>query len=193
MSFACFSSVCAYLAAFAGLGYSIVFVATTDDDTRFGEGLEGALLLLGGMLAVAVAAGLYEHVRERNSGFALLGAGGGLGAAIHGAYELAVAVENAAAPELPSAIDPRGFLAFGVTGAAVALFASLLEARSASCSHSCSPSFGSDGSLVATRTTRPCSFRRLLRAFVGSSWRASDRSLSPPRHSAVAICERCVQ
>jgi hypothetical protein len=133
MSFARFSSVCAYLAAFAGLGYSIVFVATTDDDTRFGEGLEGGFLLAGGMLAVAVAAGLYEHVRERDPGFALLalllGAGGGFGAAIHGAYELAVAVEGAEGADLPSAIDPRGFLTFGVTGAAVALFASLLRAR----------------------------------------------------------------
>jgi hypothetical protein len=134
MTFARVSSVCAYLAALAGLGYSIVFVATTDDDTRFGEGLEGALLLAGGMLAVAVAAGLYERVREREPGFALLallfGAGGGFGAAIHGAYQLALAVEGT--PEttaLPNAVDPRGFLTFGVTAAAVGLFAWLLEGR----------------------------------------------------------------
>jgi hypothetical protein len=38
-TFARFASWCAYLAAIAGLGYSVVFVATTDDDTRFGEGL----------------------------------------------------------------------------------------------------------------------------------------------------------
>jgi hypothetical protein len=113
VTFARFSSWCAYLAAVAGLAYSITFVATTDDDTRFGEGLEGAFLLAGGVLAVAVFAALYQLVREREPGFALLGlllgVGGGFGAAI--------------------AVDPRGFLTFGVTGAAVALFALLLERR----------------------------------------------------------------
>jgi hypothetical protein len=133
MSFARFSSLCAYLAAIAGLAYSVAFVATTDDDTRFGEGLEGAFLLAGGLLAVAVFAALHELVRERDAGFALLalllGVGGGFGAAIHGAYQLALAVEGNEALDLPNAVDPRGFLTFGVTGAAVALFALLLEGR----------------------------------------------------------------
>ena len=133
MTFARFSSWCAYLAALTGLAYSVTFVATTDDDTRFGEGLEGAFLLAGGVLAVAVFAALHQRVREREPGFALLGlllgAGGGFGAAIHGAYQLALAVESLDAEDLPNAIDPRGFLTFGVTGAAVALFALLLEGR----------------------------------------------------------------
>jgi hypothetical protein len=134
VSFARFSSLCAYLAAVAGLAYSVTFVATTDDDSRFGEGLEGAFLLAGGLLAVAVFAALYQLVREREPGFALLGlllgVGGGFGAAIHGAYQLALAVEGLAAEgDLPNAIDPRGFLTFGVTAAAVALFAALLEGR----------------------------------------------------------------
>jgi hypothetical protein len=133
MTFASFSSACAYLAAVAGLAYSVTFVATTDDDARFGEGLEGAFLLAGGLLAVAVFAALYELVRERDPGFALLGlllgVGGGFGAAIHGAYQLALAVEGSEAADLPNAIDPRGFLTFGVTAAAVALFAMLLRGR----------------------------------------------------------------
>jgi hypothetical protein len=133
VTFARFSSWCAYLAAVAGLAYSITFVATTDDDTRFGEGLEGAFLLAGGVLAVAVFAALYQLVREREPGFALLGlllgVGGGFGAAIHGAYQIALAVENLSAEDAPNAVDPRGFLTFGVTGAAVALFALLLERR----------------------------------------------------------------
>lgn len=135
MSFARFASWCAYLAAVAGLAYSVTFVATTDDDTRFGEGLEGAFLLAGGVLAVAVFAALYERVREREPGFALLGlllgAGGGLGAAIHGAYQLALAVEGlgAESEDLPNAVDPRGFLTFGATAGAVAIFAALLGGR----------------------------------------------------------------
>lgn len=132
MRYARFASLAAYLTALCGLGYSIVFVATTDDDTRFGEGLEGTLLLAGGLLAVAVAAALYELVREREPGFALLAlllaTGGGLGAAIHGAYQLALAVEDESSG-LPNAVDPRGFLTFGVTAIAVALFAALLRGR----------------------------------------------------------------
>lgn len=129
-----FCSAAAYLAAVAGLGYSVVFVASTDDDSRFGEGLEGALLLTGGVLALAVFAGLHEHVRERDSGFALLalllGAGGGFGAAIHGAYQLALAAHGTPeTSELPNAVDPRGFLTFGLTGAAVASFGWLLGGR----------------------------------------------------------------
>ena len=129
-----FSSGCAYLAAVVGLGYSVVFVATKDDDTRFGEGLEGALLLTGGLLAVAVGAALYQRVRERDAGFALLAlllaTGGGFGAAIHGAYQLALAVDDAVEDDaLPNVVDPRGFLTFGVTAAAVALFAWLLGGR----------------------------------------------------------------
>ena len=73
MSFSRFASWCAYLAAATGLAYSITFVATTDDDTRFGEGLEGAFLLAGGVLALVVFGALYELVREREAGFALLG------------------------------------------------------------------------------------------------------------------------
>jgi len=133
VTFARFSSWCAYLAAATGLAYSLTFVATTDDDTRFGEGLEGALLLAGGVLAIAVFAALHQLLRERDSGFALLGlllgVGGGFGAAIHGAYQLALAVEGSDDLDLPNAIDPRGFLTFGVTAAAVALFALLLEGR----------------------------------------------------------------
>jgi hypothetical protein len=134
MSFARFSSTCSYVAAVCGLAYSVVFVATTDDDTRFGEGLEGALLMAGGVLAIVVAAALYERVREREPGFSLvallLGTAGGFGAAVHGAYQLALAVEGlGTGDELPNAVDPRGFLTFGLTAGAVALFASLLAGR----------------------------------------------------------------
>lgn len=133
MSFARFASTCAYLAAICGLAYSIAFVATTDDDSRFGEGIEGAFLMAGGILAIAVAAGLFERVRQREPGFALLalllGAAGGFGAAVHGAYQLALAVEGLGASDLPNAVDPRGFLTFGVTAGAVAVFASLLAGR----------------------------------------------------------------
>jgi hypothetical protein len=129
-----FSSICAYLTAVAALGYSIVFVLTRDDDKSFEEGVEGAFLLAGGVLAVAVAAALYQRTRERDAGFALLAlllaAGGGFGAAIHGAYRLALAADGVLEDDaLPNAADPRGFLAFGVTAAAVGLFAWLLGGR----------------------------------------------------------------
>jgi hypothetical protein len=79
-----------------------------------------------------VAVALYERVRAIEPGFALLAllfaTGGGLGAAIHGAYQLALAVEDRTGGDpLPNAVDPRGFLTFGLTALAVALFAALLR------------------------------------------------------------------
>jgi hypothetical protein len=133
-SFTRFASVCAYLTAVAGVAYSIVFVVTRDDDTRFGEGLEGSVLLAGGVLAVVVTSALYERVRAQDPGFALLalllGAAGGFGAAIHGAYQLALAAAGTLEESVtPNPVDPRGFLTLAVTAAAVTLFAGLIGGR----------------------------------------------------------------
>jgi hypothetical protein len=111
-------------AAVAGLAYSVAFAADVD-------AAEGAFLLAGGLLVTVVFVALYELLRPVDPGFALLmlvfGVAGGIGAMVHGGYDLANAIE---APEqdvtdLPSAIDPRGLLTFGVTALAIALAAFL--------------------------------------------------------------------
>ena len=51
----------------------------------------------------------------------MLGVAGALGAAIHGGYDLANAINPPprALPELANPVDPRGLLTFGVAGAAL--------------------------------------------------------------------------
>jgi hypothetical protein len=56
------------------------------------------------------------------------GSGRGAGSAIHGGYDLARAIHPATGlPGVPSAIDPRGFLTFGLTGLGLLILASLIR------------------------------------------------------------------
>jgi hypothetical protein len=137
VSFARSAGLAAIAAGLAGLLYSISFVLVVRANEPLGAFLSALFLLLGGLLSTAVYVGLHETVREVDAGFArwmlVLGVAGGMGAAIHGAYDLANAINppdaaTSAAQMLPSQIDPRGFLTFAVTGVAV-LVASALIAR----------------------------------------------------------------
>jgi hypothetical protein len=87
--------------------------------------------LLSGLLAAAALVGLNERLRGAGEGFALLGLAGALGAAVHGGYDLANAInpslaDTASAANQPSQIDPRGLLTFGVAGLASFFFARLM-------------------------------------------------------------------
>ena len=136
-----FASLCAILAGISGFLYSISFVFLKN-------GLLLALfLMLGGLLATVALTALYSRVRAIEITLAhlawVLGMAGALGAAIHGAYDLANAI-NPPAPNfalaiasLPSSIDPRGLLTFGVAGLGFLAFAWLMG-RSASFSSSMS-------------------------------------------------------
>lgn len=130
-----FASLCAILAGISGFLYSISFVFLKN-------GLLLALfLLLGGLLGTVALTALYSRVRAVEITLAhvawVLGIAGALGAAIHGGYDLANAI-NPPAPNfalaiasLPSSIDPRGLLTFGVAGLGFLAFAWLMG-RSAS-------------------------------------------------------------
>jgi hypothetical protein len=121
-SFERFAGTAAILAGLVGLLYSISFVILHN-------GLLSALfLMLGGLLSIAALVALFNRLGEADSGFALLGlilgGVGALGAAVHGAYDLANLVnppaENTSVlASLPSQIDPRGFLTFGAAGLAL--------------------------------------------------------------------------
>jgi hypothetical protein len=127
-----FAGGCAFAAAAAGLAYSVAFVLVLRDvGGRAVETLTALLLLAGGLLSVAVILGLYGRLRTVDPGHALLaavlGAAGGLGAAIHGAFDLANAVNDPGRTlGLPNPVDPRGFLTFGLTGLAVLAVARLV-------------------------------------------------------------------
>ncbi|MFN8498870.1 MAG: hypothetical protein U0641_13545 [Anaerolineae bacterium] len=114
-----FAGVCAILAGAAGFLYSVGFILLRNDLVY------GLFQLLGGLLATAALVAIYNRLKDTDAGFALwafaLGLVGTLGAAIHGSYDLANAINPPAAnvaalADLPSQIDPRGLLTFGVAG-----------------------------------------------------------------------------
>jgi hypothetical protein len=120
-----FAGLCAILAALSGLLYSVSFIIIARSAPALGGLLSALFLMAGGLLSVPALLGLYFRLRAADAGFALLALGLGLaaalGAAIHGGYDLANAinapVSNAAADSgLPNPVDPRGLLTFGVAG-----------------------------------------------------------------------------
>ncbi len=82
-------------------------------------------LTLAGLTSAEVFVGLFIKLRGVDEGWALIallfGVVGAVGTAIHGGYDLAVALHPSTAMtfDLPNQVDPRGLLAFGVTGLAI--------------------------------------------------------------------------
>lgn len=127
-SFERFSGLCAILAGIIGLLYSISFVLLKNDL------LIALFLMLGGVFSTAVLVAVYNRLKETEANFALwalfLSMAGAFGAIIHGGYDLANAINpttaNAALANLPSSIDPRGLLTFGVAGLGIFVFSWLM-------------------------------------------------------------------
>lgn len=124
---------CAILAGIGGLLYAVSFVIISRSNPGLGGTLSALLLLINGLLTTGVMVTLYERLRAVHSTIALwglvLGSAGALGAAIHGGYDLANAINPPAGlnADLPSMIDPRGMLTFGVGGLALLLLAWLMR------------------------------------------------------------------
>jgi hypothetical protein len=123
------AGIAAILAGVIGFLYSLSFVAIRNDT------LTALCLMLGGLLTMPVMVALYERLRETDPAFALwglvLGVIGALGAAAHGGYDLANAINPPAAnpladANLPFALDPRGLLTFGIAGLALFIIAGLM-------------------------------------------------------------------
>ena len=124
----------AYLAGISWLAYAYFFVIAKD---AFFSAL---FLTLGGLFAVKVFTALYSILKEEDSGFAVtilvLGVAGALGTMVHGGYDLANAINPSmtANLDLPSQVDPRGLLAFGITGLAIFKASYLMDKQSFSAS-----------------------------------------------------------
>jgi len=125
------AGLAAILAAVVGLLYSIAFVVLQN------ALLYSLCLMLGGLLSLVALVALFERLGEVDAQAAMLGlmlgAVAALGATIHGGYDLANLLNPPdALPDgvasLPSQVDPRGLLTFGVAGLAV-LLAGLLMRR----------------------------------------------------------------
>lgn len=118
-SFERFAGASSVLAGVAGFLYAVSFLFLQN------ALLAALFLTLLGVLAIAGLLAVYFRLRESDSGFALFvllfTLIGAIGAAIHGGYDLANAINPPpAAPPgtaaLPSQVDPRGLLIFGFGG-----------------------------------------------------------------------------
>jgi hypothetical protein len=133
-----FGGLCAFIAGLGGLGYSVSFVIISQSAPDVSNVLSPLFLMLGGLLGSAAMLALYQRLRETEATFALwaalLGVVAALGSALHGGYDLANAINPPALSAsfhtdlntLPSQIDPRGLMTFGVTGLAFLIVAWLM-------------------------------------------------------------------
>jgi hypothetical protein len=125
MGFDRFAGWTAVLAGIAGIGYAVAFVVLKQ------AGLSALFLIIAPLLTIGGLVAVFERVRTNDGGgYALvalgLGVFGSLGASSHGAYDLAnVLHPPASLPDLPSAVDPRGYGTFALTGLSLVLFAVL--------------------------------------------------------------------
>jgi Domain of unknown function (DUF4386) len=117
-----FAGISGVLTAISSLLYAVFFLLVKGSAHEL---LPPLLLAIGGLLASAVLTALYGVVRDADPLFALwalaLGLLGQLGALIHGVHDLSLVLVPAPAnaPDLtmlPNQLDPRGLLAFGLTG-----------------------------------------------------------------------------
>jgi len=120
------AGACAIVAGVVGFLYSAAFVVAAGGGApQFGLGPSWILLLVGSLFGSFALVVVYLRVRQVEPAIALwslvLGAAGAIGAAMHAAYEVALALNPfGTATAATSQVDPRGFLTFGTT--ALALF-----------------------------------------------------------------------
>ena len=131
-----FAGLCAILAGIAGFLYSLAFIVIARAAPDTGVLLSALFLAVGGLLSLTALSGLYLRVRDVENGFALLalilGLTAALGSLLHGGYDLANALNppDVNAPNLanlPSQVDPRGLLTFGIAGLSLFIFGVLIQ------------------------------------------------------------------
>lgn len=115
----------AIAASIGGVIYSAAFLGgvVLDLNPTLGVPVAAAALMVGGMLSTVVLVAIYRRVGGGPAAliglaFALMGALGGI---VHGGYDLANALNPPTADVLteaglPSPVDPRGLLTFGMAG-----------------------------------------------------------------------------
>jgi hypothetical protein len=132
VSFEKLAGMVAVLAGIVHFLYAVSFVIISRSAPETGALLSAIFLLVGGLLSMLALNGAYQRLQISDPAFALyallLTSMGTLGAAIHGGYDLANLLNPpASAPaDLPSQIDPRGLLTFGVMGIGLLVIAWLM-------------------------------------------------------------------
>jgi hypothetical protein len=132
ISFEKFAGMAAIVAGVVHFLYAVAFVIISRSAPETGVLLSAIFLLLGGLLSMTALNGAYQRLQGVDPAFALwallLTSIGTIGMAIHGGYDLANIINPPASPnlDLPSQIDPRGLLTFGVMGLALFVIAWLM-------------------------------------------------------------------
>jgi hypothetical protein len=135
-SFDIFSGWCSVLAGIVAILYAIAFLVVQQLAPMLGSLLSALFLTILGVLGSVVLTALFGRFRAVAGEFALwayvIGTVGSIGTAIHGGYDLANAIHPSsvvtanALADVPSEVDPRGFLAFLIVGLAILSFSWLI-------------------------------------------------------------------
>lgn len=125
VAFESVGGVAALVAGVAGFLYAVAFIILKN------AGLSALFLLLIGLFSLVALVALYGRLRHVDESAALLGLlfslAGAVGAMVHGGYDLSNALHPPSSlPALPSAVDPRGLLTFGLAGLGLGVFAWLI-------------------------------------------------------------------
>ncbi|HEY7451622.1 MAG TPA: hypothetical protein VIA02_03775 [Candidatus Limnocylindria bacterium] len=139
-SFAAWAGAAAIAVAIGGVVYSAAFLGgvVLEMNPELGILVASAALMIGGLLSTVVLVALYQRVGGGpwaliGLAFALMGALGGI---VHGGYDLAIALNPPTADPitesgLPSPVDPRGLLTFGLAGLGLLILAICARSRGA--------------------------------------------------------------
>ena len=109
----------AIVAGVSGLLYSIAFVVLKEPL------LYSIILMIGGIASSVVMVALYRRLKTVDAGLAqwaaLVGVMSAIGSVIHGGYDLSNSINppGTGPGDLPSQIDPRGLLTFGLAGLSI--------------------------------------------------------------------------
>jgi len=127
VAFERFAGLAGIVTGLSSLLYAVFFLLVKGP---LHDSLPSFFLALGSFLALPLAVAIYQRVRSADASFALyallLAAIGYLGTAVHGVFGLALLMPSTTSAPAVFEPDPRGFLAFGVTGVAVFVFAWLI-------------------------------------------------------------------
>jgi hypothetical protein len=133
-----FAGYSAILAGLVGLLYSFAFIVLLvgGKAPELGALLSAVFLMLGGLFSSAALVAVFNRICEISPAATiwgvLLSLFGALGAVVHGGYDLANLIQPPAAAAaglagLPSQVDPRGLLTFGIAGVGLLVLAGLIR------------------------------------------------------------------
>ena len=126
-SFEPWAGLAAILAGIGGLVYSVAFLGgvVLGAAPQLGLLVASTALMVGGVLSLLVLVAVYRRLLPSSPGIALAGLAlalmGAMGSLLHGGFDLANVINPPAADVLteaglPSPVDPRGLLTFGMAG-----------------------------------------------------------------------------